>query len=204
MFLIYAVAVFTAYPEINHFKSARPICEPVRSLAESGVDFQLYSVGFSREEYVYYARHFHTPVLTGLVGDISPETIMAQAKLQKEAKKIIAKAVDEVPVADLQHVTPQERQALFDAIEGAVSGHEDEAAIRAFEADLQKAIADFFALLKEPAPAFAFIQEEDWRWLLPLYPGEIPATILVDRPVGSRHVLLLANDAAIALLNPPR
>ncbi|MBL7645037.1 MAG: glycosyltransferase family 39 protein [Candidatus Hydrogenedentes bacterium] len=202
--LIYSLAVFTAYPEINHFKSARPICEPVRALAEAGVDFKLYSVGFSREEYVYYARHFHTPVLTGLVGEITPDTIMEQAKLQKDARKTIAKAVDEVPVANLQHVTPEERQALFDAIESAVAGHEDEAAIRAFEADLQKAIADFINLLKEPAPAFAFIQEEDWRWLLPLYPGEIPATILVDRPVGSRHVLLLANDAATALLNPPR
>src|SRR5690606_19577263 len=45
--LIYSVALFTAYPEINHFKSARPICEPVRNLAEAGVDFDLYSVGFS-------------------------------------------------------------------------------------------------------------------------------------------------------------
>lgn len=200
--LIYSVVVFTAYPEINHFKSARPICEPVRTLAEAGVDFKLYSVGFSREEYIYYARRFHTPVLTGLVGEVTPDTIMEQAKLQKDAKKTIARAVDEVPVANLQHVTPEERKALFDAIERAVAGHEDEAAIRAFEADLQKAIADFFALLKEPAPAFAFIQEEDWRWLLPLYPGEIPATILVDRPVGSRHVLLLANDAAAALVTP--
>jgi 4-amino-4-deoxy-L-arabinose transferase-like glycosyltransferase len=200
--LLYSVAVFTAYPEINHFKSARPICEPVRTRAEAGVDFKLYSVGFSREEYVYYARRFHTPVLTGLVGEVTPDTIMEQAKLQKDAKKTIARAVDEVPVANLQHVTPEERKALFDAIERAVAGHEDEAAIRAFEADLQKAIADFFALLKEPAPAFAFIQEEDWRWLLPLYPGEIPATILVDRPVGSRHVLLLANDAAAALVTP--
>ncbi len=201
---IYSVAVFTAYPEINHFKSARPICEPVRTLAEAGANFKLYSVGFSREEYVYYARHFHTPVLTGLVGEISPDTVMEQAKLQKDAKKTIAEAVDEVPVANLQHVTPEERKALFDAIEGAVAGHVDEAAIRAFEADLQAAIEEFIALLREPAPAFAFIQEEDWRWLLPLYPGEIPATILVDRPVGSRHVLLLANEGAVALLNPPK
>ena len=202
--LLYSVAVFTAYPEIDHFKSARPICEPVRALAEAGAAFRLYSFGFSREEYVYYSRHFHEPVLTGLVGDVPQEALMAQAKLQKEAKKTIVKAVDKIPVANLQQVTPEERTALFDAIEGAVAGHEDEAAIRAFEADLQAAIEEFFALLKEPAPAFAFVQEEDWRWLLPLYPGEIPATILVDRPVGSRHVLLLANDAAVTLLSQPK
>jgi 4-amino-4-deoxy-L-arabinose transferase-like glycosyltransferase len=199
--LLYSVALFTAYPEINHFKSARPICEPVRTLAEAGVDFDLYSVGFSREEYIYYSRRFHEPVLIGLVGNVPPEALMDQARLQKDAKRTIAKAVDDVPVANLQHVTPEERKALFDAIEGAVVGHEDEAAIRAFEADLQTAITEFFARLTGPAPAFAFVQEEDWRWLVPLYPGDIPATILVDRPVGSRHVLLLANDAAVALLN---
>jgi hypothetical protein len=199
--LLYSVALFTAYPEINHFKSARPICEPVRTLAEAGVDFDLYSVGFSREEYIYYSQRFHEPVLIGLVGNVPPEALMDQARLQKDAKRTIAKAVDDVPVANLQHVTPEERKALFDAIEGAVVGHEDEAAIRAFEADLQTAITEFFARLTGPAPAFAFVQEEDWRWLVPLYPGDIPATILVDRPVGSRHVLLLANGAAVALLN---
>lgn len=200
---LYSVAVFTAYPELDHFKSARPVCEPVRKLAEAGKEFRLYSFGFSREEYVYYSRHFHEPVLNGLVGEVSPDGLMAQAKLQKEAKKTIVKAVDEIPVADLGHITPEERQALFSAIETAVNAHKESGAIRAFEGDLQKAITDFFALLNEKTPAFTFIQEEDWRWLVPLYPGEIPATVLVDRLVGSRHALLLANDAAVALVSPP-
>ena len=199
--LVYTTALYTAFPEIDHFKSARPICAPVRALAESGADFDLYSVGFSREEYVYYARHFHTPLLTGLIGTITPENVMEQVRLQKEAKKVIARAVDAVPVADLGRISAGERQALFDAIEAAVAGHEEAGALRAFEADLQRAIGDFVAILARPAPAFAFIQEEDWRWLAPLHAGEIPASIIVDRPVGSRHVLLLANESAVALLN---
>jgi hypothetical protein len=112
--------------------------------------------------------------------------------------------VDKVPVADLQHITVEERQALMDAIETAVNAHKDAEAIRAFEGELQKAITGFFMLLNKDTPAFAFIQEEDWRWLVPLYPGEIPATILVDRLVGSRHALLLANDAGVALVNQAR
>lgn len=201
---LYSMVVLTAYPEIDHFKSARPICQPVRALADAGAEFRLYSFGFSREEYVYYARHFHEPVLTGLVGDIAPDDMLEQAKLQKDAKKTIVKAVDKVPVADLQHITVEERQALMGAIEAAVNAHKDAEAIRAFEGELQKAITGFFTLLNEDTPAFAFIQEEDWRWLVPLYPGEIPATILVDRLVGSRHALLLANDAGVALVNQAR
>lgn len=200
--LVYTTALYTAFPEIDHFKSARPICAPVRALAEAGIDFDLYSVGFSREEYVYYARHFHEPVLTGLIGEITPDNILEQAKLQREARKTIARAVDEVPVADLGNISPEERQALLDAIETAVAEHEEADAIRAFEADLQQAIADFFTQLNTPTPAFAFIQEEDWRWLVPLHTGEIPVAIIVDRPVGSRHVLLLANAAAADLVTP--
>jgi 4-amino-4-deoxy-L-arabinose transferase-like glycosyltransferase len=202
--VLYSMVVLTAYPEIDHFKSARPICQPVRALADAGAEFRLYSFGFSREEYVYYARHFHEPVLTGLVGDISPDDMLDQAKLQKDAKKTIVKAVDKVPVADLQHITVEERQALMDAIETAVNAHKDAEAIRAFEGELQKAITGFFMLLNKDTPAFAFIQEEDWRWLVPLYPGDIPATILVDHLVGSRHALLLANDAGVALVNQAR
>lgn len=202
--LIYSIAVFTAYPEIDYFKSARPVCEPVRKLAEAGVEIRLYSFGFSREEYIYYSRHFHEPVLTGLVGDVAPDEMMEQAKRQKDAKKTIVKAVDEVPVSNLQHITPEERQALRDAVEAAVAAHQDAEEIRAFEGDLVKAITDFFTRFKEGTPAFVFIQEEDWRWLVPLYPGDIPVTIIVDRQVGSRDALLLANDAASALVNQPR
>lgn len=201
--LVYTTALFTAYPEINHFKSARPICEPVRALTEAGEEFRLYSVGFSREEYVYYSRRFHEPVFTELIGEIAPDSLLEQAKLQKEARKIIARAVDEVPLGSLQHITPEEKKTLFDAIESAVAEHEDAEAIRAFERTLQDEIGRFFKKMAEPAPAFAFVQEEDWRWLVPLHEGDIPVTILIDRIVGSRHVLLLANESAVALLNRP-
>lgn len=198
--LVYTTALFTAYPEINHFKSARPICDPVRALTEAGEEFRLYSVGFSREEYVYYSRRFHEPVFTDLIGDIASDSLMEQAKLQKEARKTIARAVEEIPIASLQHITSEEKKALFDAIESAVAEHEDAEAIRAIEHALQDEIGRFFKKMAEPAPAFAFVKEEDWRWLVPLHAGEIPVSILVDRIIGSRHVLLLANESAVALL----
>lgn len=197
---VYCAATLTVFPEVNHFKSARPICEPVRQLMESGADFHLYSVGFSREEYVFYAGRFHEPVFTGLVGEVDPDSLLEQARLQKEARKVISRAVEDIPVKNLAAIQPEERAALLEAIDSAVNAHEDAAAILAFEEELKAEITRFFHRFAGETAALAFVQEEDWRWLVPLHDGEVPVEILVDRSVGSRHVLLLANGAGQRLL----
>ncbi|MBX3180245.1 MAG: glycosyltransferase family 39 protein [Candidatus Hydrogenedentes bacterium] len=199
--LVYAMAVCTVYPEINVYKSARPICEPARRLAEIDNSFRLYSVGFSREEYVYYSQRLHQPIFTSLIGDIPPDRLIEQAQIQKEARKVIAEAVEDVPIQDLARITPEERDALLAAINSAVDEHEHRDTILEFEHALMDEIDRFFAEFTRPESALAFIQEEDWRWLVPLYDdGDVPVHILVDRPVGSRHVLLLANESALTLL----
>lgn len=198
--MVYSVAVFTVYPEIDGFKSARPICEPVRNLVEKEVPFALYSVGFSREEYIYYSRRFHQPVFTGLIGTIPEGELLEQAELQRKARKIISRAVADVPVVDLAAISTEERQALLDAITARVNASEAAAEILLFEEALIEELDAFFDRFSSPEPALAFVQEEDWRWIMPFHDGPLPVTILVDRPVGSRHVLLLANDSAVALI----
>lgn len=199
--LIFTVAVFTVFPEIDTFKSAREICAPVRQLVEDGKDPKVYSAGFSREEYVYYARHFHEPVFTGLIGDIHPDNLMEQAKLQKKAQRLFQDAVEEVPVVDLAQPTEAEQTALRAAIDAAVAESDEIDAIVHFEDELRVEVNAFFTKLGAKEPVFCFVQEEDWRWLLAFLEGEQPTSVITEQGVGSRHVLLLANDAALEALS---
>lgn len=194
----------TILPVLNAYKSARAICEPVRVLSEAGAAFDLYSVGFSREEYVFYSKHFHTPILTDLVGkeDIAPENLLEVAALQRDAQKRIADAVEEVPIVDMANVSPEERDTLFQAIEDAIAEAGEKAErFREFEAAIMEEIARFTEIFASERPAFLFVQDEDWRWILPLH-QTVPAYHVVRHMnVGRRDVLLLANDAGVALLD---
>jgi len=189
---------FLVFPIINEHKSARGICAPVRRLAEAGVPFRLYSVGFSREEYVFYSKHFHEPVLTDVIPmeGIDAAALAKLAEKQKTARKLIAKSVAEAPIADMANVTPQERQALREAIDAAIAATGSNAdALRFFEGSLQNAIDEFAAQFANAGPAFMFVQDEDWRWLLPLHSQPPDYAVVQHRAVGSRDVLLLANRA---------
>lgn len=202
-FAVLATAgVWAVFPAVNTLKSARAICAPVRALADAGADFHLYSVGFSREEYVFYSRHPHEEVFTNLVGAVPADAtaLLQAAEAQKAARKRIAEAVDSVPIADIAVVTAEERAALRQAIEQAIeSAEEDIQALRTFEKDLIAEIDAFAALFSAPEPAFVFVQEEDWRWLLPLFTTVPSYHVVRHQEVGRREVLLLGNDAAMRL-----
>ncbi len=192
-------AAVVAFPVINQVKSARYICEPVRVLADKGVEFDLYSLGFSREEYIFYSRHFHTPVMTSLLPIPIPEgmDVMEMAKQQKKLKKEIIEAAGEVPVASLESPTPAELDALRAAMHGAVETAEADAQLAgSFEDALRAEIEAFMTQFDTGGPAFTFVQQGDWRWLVALYPDLLNHEILTSRVVGSRDVFLLANAPA--------
>lgn len=196
-------SAYIAFPVINQVKSARYICEPVRELAEAGVEFDLYSVGFSREEYIFYSHHFHTPVLTSLLNIDTPAgmDLFEMAAQQKELKKEIIQAVDDLPLADVESPTPDEIAALQSAMHAAVRQADVDPQLAAqFEGALRKDIEAFIAQFDAGGPALAFFQQGDWRWLVPLYPGLLDYTILKARAVGRRDVFLLANGQAAAIV----
>lgn len=200
-------APWTVLPTVNSLKSARDLCAPVRTLAEQGASFRLYSVGFSREEYVFYSHHPHTDVFTTLIGDVPADlsAMMDVADTQKRARRLIADAVEEVPIADLGNVTPEERQALRAAIEQAITSSDaDVQTLRAFEKDLIAEVDAFAAAFSGTDPAFMFVQEQDWRWLLPLFTTPPEYHVVHGEGVGRRKVLLLANKAGKALAAPDR
>ena len=116
-----------AFPLINNYKSAKAFCAPVRELAEADAEFRLYSVGFSREEYVFYTQRFIEARFTGLVGETPTDfgALMDAAKLQKQARKLVVKAAErasETPFAVGAHVNhPEEQADIREAIEAAVA-----------------------------------------------------------------------------------
>ncbi len=200
--VLLAVAPFVILPAVNTFKGASDFCAPVRALSEAGHPFRLYSVGFTREEYVFYAEKFHEPVFTDIIplAGLEDADPIEMATLQIKARKLIASSVEEVPVANMEAVTEAERVALRAAIEAAIDETGDKAfALRLFEGALTKALDEFVATFGGPEPAFMFVQDEDWRWMLPLLTTAPSFAILKHEPVGSRYVLLFANAAGAAL-----
>ena len=197
------VAVIVALPAINPEKSARDICSPLRALVERGVDYRLYSLCFSREQYIFYAKKFHTPVLTEAidVGDyLAGKDVMDVIKQQRRLRKAITEAAEDVPISDFTAVTAEEVAALDAAHGKALAEFEGgPAAAEPFEKPLREAIATFRNELAKPEPAFFFVQEEDWRWILPIVPEFRALPVVRVQPVGSRKVLLIANGAGAEL-----
>jgi 4-amino-4-deoxy-L-arabinose transferase-like glycosyltransferase len=194
--LLAILGAFIALPALNAHKSARSFTAPLRALTDSGAEYRLYSVGFSREEYIFYAKHFHKPVLTDLLPLELPYPVSPpqMAKLQRSLKRAMVDAVAAVPVADSRSVTDTELAQLRAGVEKAMHDCAADPKIgKAFVAALHKAVASFNAEFEATGRAFFFVQEEDWRWLLPLNPHLRAYPVMDRRKVGSRIVLLIAN-----------
>ncbi|MBN2309868.1 MAG: glycosyltransferase family 39 protein [Candidatus Hydrogenedentes bacterium] len=200
--LLATAGALIAFPVVNRFKSARDFCEPVRAIAESGADFNLYSLAFSREEYIFYSKHFHTPVLTdeSAVADGSPE-VLANAGLVKAIRKAVANAVEQVPVSALDALTDAELDALQAAVDEAMAGAGiDQEALRQLRPLLAEASGAFAATFAAGDPAYLYVQERDWRWMLLLHPEIRDCPVIRNEMVGSRRVVLVTNAAGAALL----
>lgn len=196
------IAALVVLPVVNQFKSARPFCEPVRILAESGEQFRLYSVGFSREEYIFYSHHFHTPVLTDLL-DLEtdkPLELRENAELQKRMKDSIADALEEVPIEIIDTITAEELRTLEAALEDAADDEVPPEMLEQFRKALARETDAFLDAFESDTAAFLFVMEQDWRWILPIHPKARSYPVLRSEQVGSRYVLLIANEAGAALL----
>lgn len=192
-----------ALPVVNQYKSARTITAPVRALVRDGEAFRLYSIAFSREEYIFYSERSHTPVLTDLLAVDLPEGTDPRqaAKSQRRLRKALMEAAAEAAIADVAHATDAEWMDLHARVGEAVAEVEVEDALAVLLEDaLEAELARFAAEFQGAAPAFAFVQTEDWRWLLALEPRLRDCTVVAHEQVGSRDVLLVTNAAGAALL----
>ena len=203
--LLFLITTFIL-PAINPYKSARAFCEPLHTLQAQEVDYRLYSLGFSREEYIFYSNRFHEPRFTGLIGleDAPLDTdLYAMAQLQKDARKAITHAVKDLPLSSVHDYTDAERKQLLEHIETALLEDPayDSEELQQFESALRQEIDAFNITFHQEHPAFLMVQEEDWRWLQALHSNPGPYHLIHAMPVGSRYAILLANTAGAAL--PP-
>jgi 4-amino-4-deoxy-L-arabinose transferase-like glycosyltransferase len=205
--LVLALVPPVIFPAASPYSSAREFCAPLALLSDQGRDYTLYSLGVSREEYIFNARKFHTPLFTGLVGadKIPPDKIMEAATLQKKARKVIADAVRDVPLASQDNATPGERDALLKAIAAAVDKTgKDAAAIREIEDEVRAELDAFVARVSGPDPACWFVMENDWHWMQALQTRSPECTVIRHDGVGRRSLMLMANPAAMKLLGEAR
>jgi hypothetical protein len=190
-------------PVINVRKSARDFCAPIRALAEQGKDFDLYSVSFTREEYVFYSRHFFKELYTDIIPLAHDHDMDAldMLRFQRDLARAIGKAVAKVNVADIKAITPEELEALRDAVDKAVlKGKYTDELIEDFKHGLEAESAAFFDVFDSSQPAFLYVQENDWRWIYAIHPDVHGAVVVREDHVGSRHVLLIANPSGATLL----
>jgi len=201
--VIFVISALMVFPAMNPYKSARFFCAPLRELAQRGTDYDLYSVGFSREEYVYYADHFHTPVLCELLNipEMAELSFLKQARLQSKMQRTIQKAVRDVPVASLGAVTDAEVESLRKAVEDAMAPElKTDSLGLSYENAVTKRLRQLFQGMDSPAPSYMMVQEEDWRWILALCPEARQYTLVGQRNVGSRATILMANTPGVTAL----
>lgn len=202
--LLYLFVAVLILPLVNEHKSARPFCAPVAEIADTGEDFDLFSVGFAREEYVFYSRHFfkelHTKPIPFKEGwDISP---LEWLKLQKRLSKSIVKEVRRVELGDVARIRPEELDALQEALKKALEKEQCPLALaEEFQEGLEKENAVLFEAFDGERPVFLYVQEHDWRWIYAIHPDIRNALLLSRANVGSRRVLLFANPAGAHLFH---
>ncbi len=187
------------FPAVDPYKSARSYCAPLRTLSDSDTQFNLYSLGFSKEEYVYYANHFHEPILCELLNieEMKDLPDYEQARTQTKLKRAIQKAVRDVPIASFKQVSDLEVDGLRVAVENALDpGDPQREYLASYEKAVRVHLDRLFSSMAGPRPAFVMVLEEDWRWILALMPEGRTLESLTHNNVGSREVLLLANASA--------
>ncbi len=203
MALVLALVPPIMFPAANPYSSAREFCAPLALLADQGRDYKLYSLGVSREEYIFNAHKFHEPLFTGLVGadKIPPDKIFDAIKIQKKARTVIAESVRKVPLASEERITPAEHGELLKAIAAAVDKTgRDAPAIRETEDEVRAELDAFAARVSGPEPAFWFVMENDWHWMQALQTSPPEYEVVRHDGMGRRSLMLMANPAAMKLL----
>lgn len=203
MVILTLLSALFVMPAIDQHKSARDFCAPIRELVEREVDFDLYTVGFVREEYVFYSDHFLKELYTELIPLEHDHGMSAyeMADFQRDLARSIGKAVEKIAIADIAAISQEEFEQLRSAVESVESRKNyDPLLSQDFKNGLEQTSEAFFDVFDDSKPAFLYIQENDWRWIYAIHPDVHGAVVLDEDQVGSRHVLLVANLSGAQLM----
>lgn len=192
-------AAHAALPKLNEAKSARAFCAPLQTLVKNEVDYRLYSFMFSREEYIFYAHHFHETVFVDTLPGHDERNLEHVEALVLAIGDGFLQAVESVTIQSAASLTDAEIESLRDALNAF---HQSLIETNPKSADAYAAIESgahvFAAEFLEPTPAYMFIQTRDWPWLRALIPEFGRASVVAEENIGSRHVLLIANESGAA------
>ncbi|GMU93439.1 MAG: hypothetical protein AMXMBFR4_24970 [Candidatus Hydrogenedentota bacterium] len=202
-----AVAAILLFPAIDVHKGASDFCAPLRRLTENGVEYRLYSVAFSREEYVFYTKHRHQTFLVDTWPGELPEGIELEDYVaeHRALQGGLRRAVEKVPVADWSAISDEELGRLQHNVNvafelaKATTDH-----VQLLRDSLVQALEGFSAELSKSGPAFVFVQQETWGWLIALQPNLRDFPVLDQEPVGSRRVLIVGNRPGAEIVTQAR
>lgn len=193
-----------AFPLINSLKSAKSFCEPMRSLSEKETLYTLYSLVFSREEFAYYAEHFHErfPPKLVYVEEMKNIPDAQQAVEQRGMLYRMGIAVKHVPIDSMETLDEETVQAFRTALDNSLPEvSEYRSKTIAYRTVVIELLETLMTTETTNAPTFIITQENDWRWVVALCSNTRNYTIIKNEHVGNRHVLLLANQAALEKLH---
>ncbi|MCP4639262.1 MAG: glycosyltransferase family 39 protein [bacterium] len=197
-----ALAAVVVLPSINPHKSASAFCAPIRQLVADEAKFRLWSLGFSREEYIFYAHRAHTPFLV----DDLPIPVSNDLSAEQAAQQLVVvgrglhRATGGVEIADLGAVTGTELERLQGAASAVFGFARQETGLdEETERTIRGALTDFADDFMGPEPALMIAQSRDWKWLLAMAPRIRECHVLKVDEVGNREVVLIANKSAEAL-----
>ncbi|NUM52183.1 MAG: glycosyltransferase family 39 protein [Candidatus Hydrogenedentes bacterium] len=196
------IAATLVLPEVNTLKGASGFCAPLRQLSERGTTYNLYSVAFSREEYIFYAKHKHIPYLVDewpihAPPDMDPAEFIGQLRALGSA---LRKSTGPVEIADWANITDAEVEALRAKSESVFSFAKAKSPlVDEFKTSVGRSVQEFAQSTANSGPTFLIVQESDWRWLLPFAPELRSLTLVARAPVGSERVALFANAAGAGI-----
>lgn len=197
MAALLVASTITVIPAVNHFKTAKSFCDPVRTLAENG-GVKVQSAGFTREEYIFYSRAFQRVTLELPGRDALVEGGLASAGAKAyELRSKMAEACAGRPITNYARPTTSERAAMEAGVNRAIDASDlPEESRRAYRAAVRAEVGKLWRQAACREPVVIFVQERDWRWILAFAPQTHDLTVLKNEDVGSRRVLLLANRPA--------
>jgi hypothetical protein len=191
-----------ALPALNPHKSAKEFCGPLRHLSENGVKYDLYSLGFSRAEYIYYSKHFHERILGNALQTqwVQSPGGDERAELQATLSRTLPKTAQRTPALSLSLVAEKRNHGVQEAVDQNTAIHNGQnQPHQGFPAVVVEILDRLFDAIGEDLPAFIIVQERHWRWACALCPVARGLEVLADDNVGSRHVLLVGNKGATKL-----
>ena len=152
---------------------------------------------------MFYSRHFHEVALDELVTiDLAgKQDTMALAKQEYMLRAAMKKAASKMPVISITALTDTEKNELRSKIHDAFSTVKGDTEVtQAFENAFKEKVQAFGHELAQERPAFLFIQEDDWKWFIPLLGDTLQLQVINQDRVGRRKLLLVANPSGSKLM----